>query len=234
MTERQQEILARLESRGAMSIHELAAALFVSEASIRRDVALLEKDGALRRVHGGVLPAGGESVVPLLVRDGEHSAQKERIACRAAEMVPDGATILLDASSTVRRMLKYLARKRGLTIITNNDLGASDAAVYCTGGRFNRENHAFVGPAAEAFVRGISADMLFFSSQGVSLEGEISDHSEAETALRRCMLDCAEKRVFLMDASKLGVKCTFRLCGRERVSDFLCDVPLPWEEEGHD
>ena len=112
MTERQQEILARLESRGAMSIHELAAALFVSEASIRRDVALLEKDGALRRVHGGVLPAGGESVVPLLVRDGEHSAQKERIACRAAEMVPDGATILLDASSTVRRMLKYLARKR--------------------------------------------------------------------------------------------------------------------------
>ena len=74
MTERQQEILARLESRGAMSIHELAAALFVSEASIRRDVALLERDGALRRVHGGVLPAGGESVVPLLVRDGEHSA----------------------------------------------------------------------------------------------------------------------------------------------------------------
>lgn len=239
MTERQQEILARLESRGAMSIHELAAALFVSEASIRRDVALLERDGALRRVHGGVLPAGGESVVPLRVRDGEHSAQKERIASRAAEMVPDGATILLDASSTVRRMLKYLARKRGLTIITNNDrvfdeLGASDAAVYCTGGRFNRENHAFVGPAAEAFVRGISADMLFFSSQGVSLEGEISDHSEAETALRRCMLDCAEKRVFLMDASKLGVKCTFRLCGRERVSDFLCDVPLPWEEEAHD
>lgn len=40
----------------------------------------------------------------------------------------------------------------------------------------------------------------------------------------------AERRVFLMDASKLGVKCTFRLCGRERVSDFLCDVPLPWEE----
>lgn len=238
MTERQQEILARLESRGALSIHELAKALFVSEASIRRDVALLEKAGALRRVHGGVLPASGESVVPLLVRDAEHSAQKERIACRAAEMVPDGATILLDASSTVRRMLKYLARKRGLTIITNNDrvfdeLGASDAEVYCTGGRFNRENHAFVGPAAEAFVRGISADILFFSSQGASLEGEISDHSEAETALRRCMLERAKRRVFLMDASKLGVQCTFRLCGREQVSDFLCDIPLPWEEK-HD
>ena len=69
--------------------------------------------------------------------------------------------------------------------------------------------------------------MLFFSSQGVSAEGEISGHSEAETAL---YADCAERRVFLMDAPKLGVKCTFRLCGRERVSDFLCDVPLPWEE----
>ena len=102
MTERQQEILSHLDVRGAMSIRELAAVLFVSEASVRRDVALLEKAGALRRVHGGVLPAGVESVVPLLVRDGEHSAQKERIASRAAEMVPDGATILLDASSTVR------------------------------------------------------------------------------------------------------------------------------------
>lgn len=238
MTERQQEILSHLDVRGAMSIRELAAVLFVSEASVRRDVALLEKAGALRRVHGGVLPTGVESVVPLLVRDGEHSAQKERIASRAAEMVPDGATILLDASSTVRRMLKYLAHKRGLTIITNNDrvfdeLGACDAEVYCTGGRFNRENHAFVGPAAESFVRGISADMLFFSSQGISHSGEISDNSELETALRRIMLDRAGKRVFLMDASKLGVKCTFRLCGRERVSDFLCDVPLPWEEN-HD
>ena len=235
MTERQREILGMLDARRAVSVRELSSALYVSEATIRRDMAILEKAGALRRVHGGALPAGCEGIVPLMMRDGEHSAQKERIASRAAAMVPDGATILMDASSTVRRMLKYLANRRGLTIITNNqrafdELGASDAAVYCTGGRFSRENHAFVGPAAEAFVRGISADMLFFSSQGVSAEGEISDHSEAETALRRCMLDCAERRVFLMDASKLGVKCTFRLCGRERVSDFLCDVPLPWEE----
>ena len=233
MTERQQEILRLLDARRAVSVHELSSALYVSEATIRRDMSILERAGALRRVHGGALPAGCEGVVPLMMRDGEHSAQKERIARRAAALVPDGATILLDASSTVRRMLKYLGSRRGLTIITNNarvfeELGASDAEAYCTGGRFCRENHAFVGPAAEAFVRGVSADMLFFSSQGVSLGGDISDNSEQETALRRAMLDSAERSIFLMDASKLGVRCTFRLCGHERVSEFICDAPLPF------
>lgn len=233
MTERQQEILGLLDARRAVSVRELSSALYVSEATIRRDMAILEKAGALRRVHGGALPAGCEGIVPLMMRDGEHSAQKERIARRAAELVPDGATILLDASSTVRRMLKYLGGRRGLTIITNNarvfdELGACDAEVYCTGGRFNRENHAFVGSAAEAFVRGISADMLFFSSQGVSLSGDISDNSEQETALRRTMLDSAERSIFLMDASKLGVRCTFRLCSHDRVSEFVCDAPLPF------
>lgn len=233
MTDRQQEILKLLDTHRAVSVHELSATLYVSEPTIRRDMAILEKAGALRRVHGGALLTGCEGIVPLMMRDGEHSAQKERIARRAAELVPDGATILFDASSTVRRMLKYLTARRRLTIITNNarvfdELGACNAEVYCTGGRFNRGNHAFVGPAAENFVREISVDMFFFSSQGVSIDGEISDNSEQETSLRRAMLGSARRSIFLMDASKLGVRCTFRLCGHEQVSDFICDVPLPF------
>lgn len=233
VTERQQEILKLLEGRQGISIRELASALYISEASIRRDVELLKKAGALRRVHGGVLPVHCNSVVPLMIRDGEHSCQKESVARQAAQLVPDGATIMLDASSTVRRMLKYLAHRRGLTIITNNmrvfdELGACDAEVYCTGGRYNRENHAFVGPAAESFLHKIRADMLFFSSQGVSMEGEISDNSEPETSLRRAMLDSAGQKIFLMDSSKLGIQCTFHLCGREIIDKFVCDVQLPW------
>ena len=83
MTERQREILGMLDARRAVSVRELSSALYVSEATIRRDMAILEKAGALRRVHGGALPAGCEGIVPLMMRDGEHSAQKERIARRA-------------------------------------------------------------------------------------------------------------------------------------------------------
>lgn len=237
MTDRQRQILMILNQRQAMTVKALAKELFISEASVRRDVAQLEKEGSVRRVYGGVLPAAREStVVPLSMRDGEHSAQKERIARMAAAMVPDGATIMLDASSTVRRMVKYLADRKGLTIITNNErifgeLGASDAAVYCTGGAYFRENHAFAGPAAEAFVRTMSAGILFFSSQGVSRDGEISDFSEAETSLRRVMLERAEKRICLMDSSKVGVRGIFTLCGRDCVDVFVSEKPLPWETE---
>lgn len=232
MTDRQQQILAILADAPAATIKSLAGTLYVSEASVRRDIARLEQEGMVHRVYGGVMLATRDSsVVPLSMRDGEHSAQKEHIARMAAALVPDGATIMLDASSTVRRMVKYLSERKRLTIITNNErifseLGASDATVYCTGGLYHRENHAFAGPAAEAFLRTVSADMLFFSSQGISPDGEITDFSESETALRRVMLERAAKRICLMDSSKLGVRGTFHLCNLDAVDILLSEKPL--------
>ena len=72
-------------------------------------------------------------------------------------------------------------------------------------------------------MRGVTADWLFFSSQGITEDGEVSDYSEAETSLRRAMLERARKRVCLMDASKLGRRCAFVLCGREEMDVLLCD-----------
>lgn len=233
--ERQQKILHLLKDREHLAVRDLAAKLYVSEASIRRDLQHLEQAGAVHRLYGAVRLARRErSVVPLMMRDHEHSAVKEQLARQAAQLVPDGATILLDASSTVRRMMKYLAGRKKLTIITNNERLFSEpvpdgATLYCTGGLFDRENHVFSGPAAERFLRNIWADFLFFSSQGVSQTGEISDHSAQETALRQIMLERAARRVCLMDGSKIGVQATFRLCNAETVTDFLCDQPLPWQ-----
>lgn len=233
--ERRSQILLLLQSRGGLSIRELSALVYASEASVRRDVIALEEEGLVRRVYGGVLLSSCENtVVPLSVRDGDHSAQKERLARAAAALVEDGDTLLLDASSTVRRMIRHLGRCKDLTIITNNDrifgeLEGINARVLCTGGEYLRENHAFAGPAAEAFVRGIWADKLFFSSQGVAADGEISDHSEMETALRRAMLERSARHFCLMDDSKIGRRCRFRLCGREDIDRFICEKKLPWQ-----
>ena len=79
-------------------------------------------------------------------------------------------------------------------------------------------------------MRSIRADKLFFSSQGLSLSGEVSDHSEPETSLRRAMLERSRQSFCLMDDSKLGRECAFRLCGREEITRFICEQPLPWEK----
>ena len=234
--ERREKILRILEKQRSATIKELAAAIFISEASIRRDIEALEKAGLVRRIYGGVvLEKYRNAVVPLELRDGEHSSVKEELARRAAQLVSDGDTLMLDASSTVRRMVKYLEGKRDLKIITNNlrifnDMHGKDVRLYCTGGQYSSKNNAFFGQSAALYVEKLHADICFFSSQGISETGEISDASEAETALRRMMMARSDRRVFLCDASKIGVKHMFTLCGREDVTEIICNARLPWEE----
>lgn len=228
--ERQSAIIKLLEEKRTATVHELAQAIFISEASIRRDLETLEKQGLVKRVYGGVMLARyANGIVPVGLRDSEHSVAKEALARRAAERIRDGDTVMMDASSTVRRIVKYIGNRRNLTIITNNlrifsdvtEYGYSDLRLYCTGGAYSAENHAFVGEAAQAYLRTVRADCLFLSSQGLSEDGEISDASEEETALRRVMLARAERRYFLCDSSKLGKRYTFTLCHRDELTEVI-------------
>lgn len=233
--DRQQKILRLMRERGSATVKELAGLVYASEASVRRDVEVLETEGFVRRVYGGVVLSDYKnSEVPISLRDAEHHDVKEKIARRAAAMIPDGSTILLDSSSTTRRIVKYIGHCRDLKIITSNlavftALGDLDIEAYCTGGSFRKKGHDFVGAAAEAYVRSVSADIVFFSAQGISEDGEITDVSEERVALRRAMLERSKKRIFLCDSSKIGVRRVFTLCTKDDVDEIVCDAPLPWE-----
>ena len=81
----------------------------------------LEQQGYVKRIYGGVmLSRHANSIIPLDLRDPEHSAIKDQLARRAAALIPDGATVLLDASSTTRRIIRHLSQRHDLKIITNN------------------------------------------------------------------------------------------------------------------
>ena len=230
--ERQQNIVSILKERRFATVAELAGEVWASEASVRRDIEWLEKQGYVNKIYGGVVLAEYKnSVVPVELRASAYSPEKELVAKRAAEYVFDGATIIMDGSSTVRRICKHLAHGMKLKIFTNNqqiftDLADRDLELYCTGGRFDPETRVFVGTAAEHFLRGISADILFFSSQAISERGEISDVSETETSIRRVMMERARKKIFLCDSSKFGLVKPFTLCTKDEVDVILCDREL--------
>ncbi len=236
--ERQQNIFNALRelNGGSISIKELAARFYASESSVRRDILSLEARGLVTHIYGGVMLADYQnSVTPLNIRDSEHTEAKERIAAEAAEMICNGETILLDSSSTARRILKYLAGKENLRIISNSlriftDCELPHAKLYCTGGRYDPQNHNFLGPDAEAYIHRISADRVFFSSQGLSDAGEINDVSEEEISMRRAMLLRAKQSVFLCDSSKLGRQKMFTLCSISEVDRVICDQPERIEE----
>ncbi len=234
--ERQEQIIAILERKKSSSVRELARELFTSEASIRRDIEALQNKGLVKRVYGGVLLSRYQnSSIPIDLRDGDHSAVKEEIARRAAELVCDGDTIFLDASSTVRRMMKYLGHRKNLKIITHNlkifsEYGGSNCELFCTGGTYSTIEQTLVGPAAENYLRSVSADLLFFSSQAITEDGEITDSSEEETALRRIMIARSERQYFLCDDSKLGERRMFSVCHKDDITGVICNTALPWEK----
>jgi len=230
---REGEILKLLENKRAVKITHLTKALYVSEATIRRDLNALERRGIVKRVYGGViLTKYLHENLPVELREVENSHFKEVVATRAAEFLQDGISIIMDGSTTVKMLLPHLSAYKNLVIITNNleiinGINNPQIRLHCTGGQYHVANRVFFGHQAGDMLKNICADLLFFSTQGYSEDGDMTDSSEGESAIRRIMLSRAETKIFLFDHTKFNKKYTFRVCGREDVDHIICDVDLP-------
>jgi DeoR family myo-inositol catabolism operon transcriptional repressor len=226
-SERQQEILKYLATVHFASISEIAAVIFTSEATVRRDLQKLSEKGVVKLVYGGVVISEYyKEPVPIHLRDNENSAEKELIAKKAADLIEDNGTVIFDSSSTVRRICKHIKERKNLTIITNNlrvceELKNSNIKVFCTGGSLIQKQECFVGHFAEEFIKKIKADVLFFSTQGLSQNGDITDSSEEEIALRKIMIENSKRQYFLCDSSKIGVDFPFTLCNKTEITDII-------------
>src|ERR1700752_1344299 len=121
--ERQQAIAELVISRGRASVTELGAAYDVTTATVRRDLAVLDKAGVVRRVHGGAVPARALHLVETGVgeRETTRADYKDAIAAAAVDHVPrSGSSMLLDAGTTTGRIAALLPTDRQLTVVTNS------------------------------------------------------------------------------------------------------------------
>jgi len=226
--ERQEEILQMLNARRYCTVAHLAKALYVANITVRRDLEEMERKGLLTRCHGGAtLPDYENREVPFEIRDKENSVAKDAIARKAVKLIGDGDTIFLDASSTASHLLNYID-DRNVTIITNSvwnleKLRGKGIKCYLTGGALLENSHALVGKIAEETISGLYADICFFSSQGVTEDGIITDFSEEETRLRKCMIRNAKKSVFLYDHTKIGKRFLFQVWDTQNLFAAITD-----------
>ena len=228
--ERQEQILQLLRQKDALRVGQIAKELYTSEATVRRDLAYMESQGLVRRVYGGVVLE--QQNLPLDLRLNEHTSAKKEIAERASKLLYDGCSVFLDASSTASHLLPYLLEFDHLTVVTNSHraveiLRQSKLDFICTGGRMIQSNQAYVGKIAEATLENLCVDFAFFSSQGVSEDGEVTDFSEEETSLRRVLLRRAKNPVLLCDSSKVGKKFLYRLGSFSDMSAVITDSDFP-------
>jgi DeoR/GlpR family transcriptional regulator of sugar metabolism len=208
-------ILELLRARGGVSVAELEAEFGISSMTARRDLASLERVGYVRRTHGGaVLPtmSGHEdSFAKRLELDG---AAKERLAEAAVGLLPAGASVYVDSSTTayvaVRRLLRENIR---CTLLTNSlpvmDLVCESAAAAAVetiaiGGALRTLTRSFVGPTAVQCVRAHFADYVLFSVRGVGADGHLTDPDPLEAELKRAMIAQAQHAILLVDGTKPG------------------------------
>ncbi len=223
---RNEEIICIVNEKGSISIRELAERTFASRSTIRRDLEKLERQGFIRRHHGGA-----ESVLSSnptqIIRRGRNQAEKSSIASKAAVLVTPGSTIFIDASTTVQYMIPYLSAIERLTVYTNGAdtamrLAEARIRAICTGGELLAESMAYIGSAAADTVRKVYFDAMFFSSAGFD-DGVVSDWSEGETALRRVVIEQSAKRYFLADHTKRGERFTHIVCHTNELDEIICD-----------
>ncbi|MBQ6803043.1 MAG: DeoR/GlpR transcriptional regulator [Clostridia bacterium] len=228
--ERQDQLLKILQERRYASITELAGEIFVSTATIRRDLKILEQQGLVHLSYGGVsLSQSGRKNVPLPLRQAEHVAVKQRIAQRAATLIQPHDTIIMDGSSTVQHIAEFLTPDMDLTIFTYCVdtaalLARKNIPVHCLGGQYQLHSAVTTGYFAEKNAEMITADLCFLSSQGLNTEtGFITDSSAEETRLRQIFMRQSKRRIFLCDSSKFGQNHPFILANIQEMDEIISD-----------
>lgn len=234
--ERRQRILGLLAERPGIKVSELAQALAVSEGTIRNDLSALADGGQLTRVRGGAVIAEDRAVShpPFASRARVHALAKQHIARRAADLIEDGDAILLDASSTVYTMTRFLQDRHNLTVVTNGIEVARVLArdpsntVIVVGGVLSTEGTSVTGLLNEQLLRNFHIKTAFVSCYGFSLAGltEIDIH---EAQIKSRMIASAESVVALIDASKFGRVDLVPFARLDQIAHIFTDSSLPAE-----
>ena len=231
--DRHKEIIDILQSTTYATVDRLAAELHISASSIRRDLAALEARGLIIRSYGGATLNVRESIdIPFEVRMEANAAQKKQIAAKAIKLVNEGDTVFCEASSTTMYLIHELARKRGLTIVTNSInalcyLQSFNNKVICTGGMMDRDDHAaLVGSDAVEKIASMRANIAFFSTYAINNDGTLFDYYPDQITVLRKMMECSAKNVCLCDSSKIGKVSSFKQTTLASIDVLVCDISL--------
>lgn len=222
--ERQDKILDLLADGEESSISHLAAKLFISLPTLRRDLIKLEARGLIEKRHGKVKKKtdAADTKVPFSLREESASEEKIMIAKKAAELIKDGYTVMLDGSTSAYCIIPYLKEYKDVLVITS---GAKASLLLAhlgipnisSGGRMINSSFSYVGEDAVKTILGYNADVAFFSCRGLTSDGIPTDSSAEENEIRRAMISRSRLRVLLCDSKKLGKTYLNNLSKKEEI-----------------
>lgn len=229
--ERRQSILDLLRRQPGLRVPELAQVLGVSEGTVRNDLNALEVDGQVTRVHGGAILHRQNSFhnVSFQARRQQQIAEKMLIAQCAAELVEDGDSILLDASSTAYSLALTIQDRQRLRVVTNGlDVARLLAqnptnTVILIGGILSEDGSSVTGLLSQQIIRDLHTQKAFVSCSGFSLERGMTERQIEEAQLKREALESARLVAALIDSSKFGREDLTPFARIEQISRLYTD-----------
>jgi DeoR family fructose operon transcriptional repressor len=231
--QRQQRIAEQARLAGRVDVAALAAELEVTAETVRRDLTALERQGVLRRVHGGAIPFERLGFEPgLAARDTVRRAEKERIAKAALAELPVEGSVLIDAGTTTARLTEALPANRELTVVTNALPIALTLSVrpgltvLMVGGRVRGRTQAAVDDWALRALGDTYVDVAFVGTNGISIDRGLTTPDPGEAAVKRAMLAAARRVVVLADHTKVGATHFARFGGLTDVDMLITDSGL--------
>jgi DeoR family fructose operon transcriptional repressor len=224
--ERRRELLRRVGEAGYVSSTEAAAALGVSEMTIRRDLRQLAAQGFVNRVAGGAslsLPASG---VPFEQRRIAATAEKEAVARAAAPLISSDAVVALDAGTTVAALAARLPGN--VTVVTHSVpviltcTEREDIELITLGGAYHGPTRSFTGPITRTSLEDLAVDVAVLSAAAAGPGGVFSSNaSDADT--KRAMARIARRVVLLLDHGKLDERAPMRFMDLTAVDVVVID-----------
>jgi DeoR/GlpR family transcriptional regulator of sugar metabolism len=208
--ERRATVLRLLRSEGRVRAAELARDLDVSLDTVRRDLAELERDGCLRRVHGGALALGAPGPRSFAERVARDVAAKAAIAEAALPLLRAGEVVVLSGGSTVLELARRLpAALEATFVVTSPDIALAlvdrpGVTVDLVGGRLDPGSRTVTGSEAVDALRAVRPDAAVVSACTVHPEAGLTVRNRAEAAVVRAALAGAGRVVALATADKLG------------------------------
>ena len=235
--ERRSKIEQIIIENKSVLVPELAKQFDVTTETIRSDLEKLEKQGVLVRTYGGAtLVETRDADMEIHERDTVNFEGKQSIGKRAAQMINDGETIFLDASTSSLHVARNIKDKKSITVITNAEKivmelsQCPDIRVISTGGMLHQKNMSYIGRIVEDTIRSTYfANKVFFSCRGVTLNRGLMESTEAEAQIKKAMIDCSESAIFLCDKKKLGRLGVPVLSQLSGIDCFITDIKLDEE-----
>lgn len=233
LNERQNKILSILKENRTAAVRELAKTLYVSEATVRRDLAEMQKTGLIERSHGGAVLHENAEEISMFVRIEKNAKEKERTAGNALRALPEFQTAFIDSSSTALALAQRMDFSFK-TVVTNNLQTAIQLSkkpninLILLGGNVQYNTTSVTGSWTARQIGEFSFDLMLASCAAVS-EGAAFERSIDQKEIKRAAFLNSRKRILLVDHSKFAARAAYRFADLAAFDRVVTDAPPPPE-----